>query len=65
MDVNNNQTCGKEKGKSSGKDLKEQSSAVGNDGSYEESQDRNMEGNSGHVVETEGEENEQAVETES
>ncbi|GJV68245.1 hypothetical protein Tco_1483754 [Tanacetum coccineum] len=27
--------------------------------------DRNMEGNSGHVVETEGEENEQAIETES
>ncbi|GJW82397.1 ribonuclease H-like domain-containing protein [Tanacetum coccineum] len=134
LDVNNNQTCGKEKGKSSGKDLEGQSSAVGNDGSYEESQDpnfdpfadldlilptmrdregntsehvdlgdetnnveiecdddrhgeehtggdheihdeeerevdddtdRNMEGNSGHVVETEGEENEQAVETES
>ncbi|GJW05626.1 mutator type transposase [Tanacetum coccineum] len=134
LDVNNNQTCGKEKGKSSGKDLEGQSSAVGNDGSYEESQDpnfdpfadldlilptmgdregntsehvdlgdetnnveiecdddrhgeehtggdheihdeeerevdddtdRNMEGNSGHVVETEGEENEQAIETES
>ncbi|GJX37908.1 hypothetical protein Tco_0251211 [Tanacetum coccineum] len=79
--VINNQTCGKEKGKSSGKDLEGQSSAVGNDGSYEESQDPNfdpfadldlilptmgnMEGNSGHVVETEGEENEQAIETES
>ncbi|GKC72978.1 hypothetical protein Tco_1118861, partial [Tanacetum coccineum] len=110
LDVNNNQTCGKEKGKSNGKDLEGQSSAVGNDGSYEETQDpnfdpftdldlilptmgdredmvrntvgdheihdkeerevdddtdRNMEGNSGHVVETEGEENEQAAETES
>ncbi|GJU68043.1 hypothetical protein Tco_1254302 [Tanacetum coccineum] len=42
LDVNNNQTCGKEKGKSSGKDLEGQSSAVGNDGSYEESQDPNF-----------------------
>ncbi|GJV61301.1 mutator type transposase [Tanacetum coccineum] len=42
LDVTNNQTCGKEKGKSSGKDLEGQSSAVGNDGSYEESQDPNF-----------------------
>ncbi|GKE30461.1 hypothetical protein Tco_1445845, partial [Tanacetum coccineum] len=51
LDVTNNQTCGKEKGKSSGKDLERQSSgkdlegkssAVGNDGSYEESQDHNF-----------------------
>ncbi|GJW91550.1 mutator type transposase [Tanacetum coccineum] len=71
--VNNNQTCGKEKGKSSGKDLEGQSSAVGNDHEIHDEEerevdddtDRNMEGNSGHVVETEGEENEQAVETES
>ncbi|GJX12395.1 hypothetical protein Tco_0204153 [Tanacetum coccineum] len=51
FDVTNNQTCGKEKGKnsrkdldgkSSGKDLEGKSSAVGNDGSYEESQDPNF-----------------------
>ncbi|GJU86118.1 mutator type transposase [Tanacetum coccineum] len=90
LDVNNNQTCGKEKGKSSGKDLEGQSSAVGNveiecdddrhgeehtGGDHEihdeeerevnDDTDKNMEGNGGHVVETEGEENEQAVETES
>ncbi|GKE21271.1 mutator type transposase, partial [Tanacetum coccineum] len=90
LDVNNNQTCGKEKGKSSGKDLEGQSSAVGNveiecdddrhgeehtwgdheihdeeEREVDDDTDRNIEGNSGHVVETEGEENEQAVETES
>ncbi|GJW88839.1 mutator type transposase [Tanacetum coccineum] len=71
--VNNNQTCGKEKGKSSGKDLEGKSSAVGNDHEIHDEEERevdndtyrNMEGNSGHVVETEGEENEQAVETKS
>ncbi|GJV82428.1 hypothetical protein Tco_1522326 [Tanacetum coccineum] len=59
-------------GKSSGKDLEGQSSAVGNDHEIRDEEerevdddtDRNMEGNSGHVVETEGEKNEQGCKTE-
>ncbi|GJY94217.1 mutator type transposase [Tanacetum coccineum] len=76
LDVNNNQTYGKEKGKSSGKDFEGQSSAVGNDDSSQVPKltlptDKNREGNTSenvdlvdtiNNVETEGDEERQGEE---